>query len=196
MLDPCFPSFHPSVRLSFFFLSLLLSFPSLLSFFVSTLLYKWAFTVQKNCIMGLFDNGANSQWTYSSCERSYCAWLVSDYIIFYLEEKKKRKENNVQEQVTGCLAPLSLLPPALMLTCMEAHLFLEQVFFVSFFFNFYFVILLGNVMFCTCAMQLYRNIFHRRAGANCYLSSFYLICKTTASAFRECRRQSDTRLFC
>lgn len=54
-----------------------------------------------------------------------------------------------------------------MLTCMEANLFREQVFFVSLFFycyfHFYSVILLGNVMFCTCAMQLYRNIFSTRS---------------------------------
>lgn len=110
-------------------------------------------------------------------ERSYCAWFRLLY--FYLENKKK----NIQEQVNGCLAPP-------MLTCTEANLFLEQVFFGSFF---TFIILLRNVMFCTCAMQLYRN-FSGRAGAN-YLSSFYLICKPTASAFRECCRQSDTRFF-
>lgn len=118
---------------------------------------------------GAFDKKTTARGRMANYKRSYCVCVQKHLLYFYLEKK-------IQEQVNGCFAPQRLTP-------MEAYLLLfwNKFSLTSVFFFFFF--LLRNVMFCTCAMQLYRSF--REGRSNYYLSSFYLICKPTASALEN-----------
>lgn len=78
---------------------------------------------------------------------SYCVFACLETPILFLSRKTK-------EQVNGCPAPQRLTPEEAYLLRFWNKFSLLVLFFILFYFSYSFL-LLRNVIFCTCAMQLY-----------------------------------------